>query len=73
MKILVDREDIEAILSELQQDNFYDGHANAVKLVKMILQDNSESTFPVYHSCPICGQTIYLTDPHKCNGPYKRY
>jgi len=44
----------------------------AVKQLQELLQDNSMSTFPVYHSCPICGQTIYLTDPHKCNGIYKR-
>jgi len=81
MKILVERDFIETILVTLeacQGDIYAPPQAMrqinvAVKQLQKILQNNPESTFPVYRSCHICGKTIYLTDPHKCNGPYKRY
>jgi hypothetical protein len=72
MKILVERELFKDILHELDY-NQECGVRNVKSVIKRILEENPESTFPVYRSCHICGQTIYLTDPHKCNGPYKRY
>lgn len=72
-KVLVKRELFKDLLHELDY-NQECGVRNVKLVVKRILEENPDSdfTFPVYHSCPICGQTIYLTDPHKCNGPYKR-
>jgi hypothetical protein len=74
MKILIERELFKDILHELDYNQEY-GVENIKLVIKRILEENPdfESTFPVYHSCHICGQIIYLTDPHKCNGPYKRY
>jgi hypothetical protein len=67
MKILVERELFKDILHELDY-NQECGVRNVKSVIKRILEENpeSESTFPVYHSCPQCGETIYLTDSHKC-------
>ena len=74
MKILVERDFIETILVTLeacQGDIYAPPQAMrqvnvAVKQLQELLQNNPESTFPVYHSCPQCGGTIYGSSPHKC-------
>ena len=84
-KILVDREDIDNVRESLSKIRYHLEHSQYIErtvvkdltiesddcLLKMF-RNNPESTFPVYRSCPQCGKTIYLTDPHKCNVIYKR-